>query len=43
MSFSANTELRDVQLDFAMLRGRYEEMSKSQKDLEVLATEEQGP
>lgn len=33
--------LRDIQIEFATLRGRYEEMGKSQNDLETLAADEQ--
>lgn len=33
--------LRNIQVDFATLRGRYEEISSSQRDLEALAADEQ--
>jgi hypothetical protein len=33
--------LRDVQLDFATLRGRYEETTRAQRELEKLASDEQ--
>lgn len=33
--------LRSIQVDFATLRGRYEEISSSQRDLEALAADEQ--
>jgi len=33
--------LRDVQMDFATLRGRYEETTKAQRELEKLAADEQ--
>jgi chromosome segregation ATPase len=38
---SQNKALRNIQLDFDTLRGKYEEMSDSQRELETLAADEQ--